>query len=528
MMGRYTAWCLAALSLGSAAGKDAVYQYSAPVGARRAYLWIPPGCRQVRGVMMAMSNLLERAWLEDPIIRDVAAAECLGSVWLGPLPGGARAPFTADLRPGSEAALEQMLCDLAAESGYGEIVEAPIVSMGHSANGQLAWNIPNWKPERTIAGIAIKTVPLPALEFTGVPLLYLVGQTTEWPQYRDGRPGDRDFFWPVVRDSALALRGTSESNFVGVVTDPGSGHFDWSERQARFVALDIRKACRYRLPADGSHKLKSIDARSGWLTGTGGMEPDKFSPAPYEKYRGDPKKAYWFFDEETARAAAAFEGDRKPRQRQMLTFLQDGAPLPVARQGFAALRFEPEADGVGFRVAGTFLAELPPELIGAGTPLGHARGPIKFRVITGPAVQVAPDRFRIQFNRGSIGGDLWIQEEQAGDSRYRHAVQPGQMTIPARVTNGKPQRIAFPEIPSRKARAGSIELKATSDSGLPVDYYVVAGPAELPGSRLTFTKIPASSRYPVKVTVVAYQWGRTIAPLVQSAEPVEQTFWIER
>jgi hypothetical protein len=32
----------------------------------------------------------------------------------------------------------------------------------------------------------------------------------------------------------------------------------------------------------------------------------------------------------------------------------------------------------------------------------------------------------------------------------------------------------------------------------------------------------------VKVTVVAYQWGRTIAPLVQSAEPVEQTFWIER
>src|ERR1035441_7089869 len=111
------------------------------------------------------------------------------------------------------------------------------------------------------------------------------------------------------------------------------------------------------------------------------MEPDKFSPAPYEKYRGDPKKAYWFFDEETARAAAAFEGDRKPRQRQMLTFLQDGAPLPVARQGFAALRFEPEADGVGFRVAGTFLTELPPELIGAGTPLGHARGPIKFRVI---------------------------------------------------------------------------------------------------------------------------------------------------
>ena len=32
-------------------------------------------------------------------------------------------------------------------------------------------------------------VPLPALlAFTGVPLCYLVGQTTEWPQYRESMP----------------------------------------------------------------------------------------------------------------------------------------------------------------------------------------------------------------------------------------------------------------------------------------------------------------------------------------------------
>jgi hypothetical protein len=51
--------------------------------------------------------------------------------------------------------------------------------------------------------------------------------------------------------------------------------------------------------------------------------------------------------------------------------------------------------------------------------------------------------------------------------------------------------------------------------GLPVDYYVVAGPAEV------------NCRYPVKITVVAYQWGFAVQPLFQSADPVEQTFLIE-
>ena len=72
-----------------------------------------------------------------------------------------------------------------------------------------------------------------------------------------------------------------------------------------------------------------------------------------------------------------------------------------------------------------------------------------------------------------------------------------------------------------------MELKGTSSSGLPVDYYVVAGPAEVAGNMLKLSRIPMNSRYPVKITVVAYQWGRIVEPLVQSAEPVEQTFLVE-
>ncbi|HSC39160.1 MAG TPA: hypothetical protein VLD19_14860, partial [Chitinophagaceae bacterium] len=245
---------------------NSVYQYSVAVGERTAYLWIPPECRHVRGVIMALSNLTERRWLEDPIIRQVAAEEGLGIIWLGPALSlskgqGKNSVLTADMKPGALEALEKMMNDLAAESGYPEIAWAPFIAMGHSANGQFAWNVPNHIAARTIAAIPVKTVPLPALQFTGVPLCYIVGETTEWPQYRDGRPGDRDFFWPIVRDSAIALRTANENNLVGVITDPGGGHFDWSDRLARFVALYIHKACRYRLPnnavANGPVTLKA-------------------------------------------------------------------------------------------------------------------------------------------------------------------------------------------------------------------------------------------------------------------------------
>jgi hypothetical protein len=118
--------------------------------------------------------------------------------------------------------------------------------------------------------------------------------------------------------------------------------------------------------------------------------------------------------------------------------------------------------------------------------------------------------------------------EFASYDQYRRAVQPGKMQIPARLTEGKAQVITFPEIPDQKAGIRTVPLQATSDCGLPVDYYVVAGPAVLDGRQLALTDIPVKSRYPVKVTVVAYQWGRIIEPLIQSAEPVERTFLIVR
>ncbi|MGN6400831.1 MAG: hypothetical protein ACTHMD_10275 [Flavisolibacter sp.] len=102
---------------------NSVYQYSVMVGSRRAYLWIPPECKEVHGIIIALSNLLERDWLEDPLIRKTAQEEHLGIVWVGPIQRESeREPnLTADMRPGEGVILQKMMKDFAAESGYSEV-----------------------------------------------------------------------------------------------------------------------------------------------------------------------------------------------------------------------------------------------------------------------------------------------------------------------------------------------------------------------------------------------------------------------
>jgi hypothetical protein len=43
---------------------------------------------------------------------------------------------------------------------------------------------------------------------------------------------------------------------------------------------------------------------------------------------------------------------------------------------------------------------------------------------------------------------------------------------------------------------------------------------------LKFTSLPPRTKFPVQVTVVAWQYGRAVEPKLQSAAPVERTFFI--
>jgi hypothetical protein len=510
---------------------NAVYQYSVPVEGRTAYLWIPPTCRYVRGIIFAAENALERNWMESVEVRKTATEENLAMVWLA---DGKPSSVTWELTPKAAEVLDKMYQDLAKESGYLEIAHAPLIVTGHSWNGRHAWNYPAQRPERTMAAIAIRTYPMPdSLPFSGIPMLYIVGQTTELPQYADGQPGDRDFYWPVVRRTATALRQQKPNNLIGVAFNPGGCHMDWAPDQSKFLALFIRKACRYRLPnakpAGGKVMLKRIRESTGWLTDTAGLDSDRFAPAPYPTYKGNPSAAYWFFDEEMARVAVAFNGDRVKRTKQMTTLVQLGDALSVRTNGSVALQWLPEADGVTFRLGGGFLHQVPRGLLHADSALTHSSGSVMLYPVMGPAAQIDSCTFRLQLDR-QAPRNITIMADQSGDGHYRRATQPGVIAVTSFMSKqGRLQRIIFPGIDNVTTKTKSLLLTATSDAGLPVFFYVKSGPAVVEGNRLIFTDLPLKSRFPIKITVVAWQNGRiTAEPFVQCAEPVSQTFFMTR
>jgi hypothetical protein len=134
--------------------------------------------------------------------------------------------------------------------------------------------------------------------------------------------------------------------------------------------------------------------------------------------------------------------------------------------------------------------------------------------------------YRMGMNNAKRGGDVWLLAEHPGDANYKSAVQQALLTIPLRNPEGAEQHLVFPEIPPQKQGAKVVKLNATSDAGVPVYYYVREGPAEVEGDGLRFTPIPPRAAFPVKVTVVAWQYGRSLAPKLKSAEPVERRFII--
>ena len=115
--------------------------------------------------------------------------------------------------------------------------------------------------------------------------------------------------------------------------------------------------------------------------------------------------------------------------------------------------------------------------------------------------------YQMGMNNPRRTGSIYLLASHPGDKYYKGAVQEMEVRIPYRITEGKRQYILFPGINDVKKGTESILLDAVSDSNLPVSYYVKEGPARVEENRLYFTSIPLRARMPIKVTVVAWQYG---------------------
>ncbi len=530
---------------------DAVYQYSVPVPdstEMRAYLWIPPQCKQVRGVLLGIQNMLEVDILGDPEIRQ-ACTDChLGIVFITP----GDDPKDSDVlkvhspyhtfKPKEYVAdhILQVLKKLAVESGYPEIENAPMIPTAHSAATPFGWGLVNALPERMIAFFPCKGwyLGLPP----GVPTLYMSSEYAEVGGVNWGET------WKKDQGQVLKIRGgAGEERLIGECVDLGAGHYEWTPEVGPMVGMFIRKAVAARLPsgvpANGPVQLKPITPSSGCLLDPATMGTPTARPMTYGEWSGDPRKGFWYFDAEMAKTVNDYMVQALAKKPQVIDFIDGkGEPASLEKGGEAGLGMKWLDDGINFQVAATFLDKSPIANLYGSAEVGHSTsGSILYKAGSGCLKQTGPDTFRIWMRRGGYiqQGSPWdphIIAYHPGDGEYRRADRPGHPWLSLVSPDGSPlnpkdppQSIDFPKIDDQVLGVDSIHLQATTSANLPVQFWVLSGPVELmdDNTTLKFLPIPPNSRFPVRVIIGAYQGGKH-GTKVQSAPPVTREFFIKK
>jgi hypothetical protein len=505
----------------------------------RAFLWIPPNCGHVRGVVFGHHNMEEIGVFEHPAFRKALAEIGFAEVWVAP-------SFDRNFRfdRGAGEKFDAMMKSLAEQSGYAELATAPLVPCGHSAAASTPWYIAAWQPERVLACVSFSG------QWPYVPDPDWVPFSTNSVYNYDSVPGmvtQGEYEWCDENiPKGLKIKAAHPAMPLSGVGCPADGHFEATDEKVELLALYVKKAAQYRLPkksaGDGPVKLNPIDVtKTGWLVERYATGKNPSAPAaPVGQFKGDPTNAFWFFDGELAKAVEAFQQKHRG-QPALVGYVQDEQIVPQKNGTHqqVTLKFLPQDDGVTFKLTGAFLDTVP-----AGRPArwAHQKAgehieppktttPVEISRICGPVRKISADTWQLAFNRASFlndrrGNEAWFVAIWPGDGTFKRAVQQSMMPIPNRLAEGTPQTIDFPKIEDQKIGIKSLPLKATSSSGLPVGFFVREGPAEIDGDTLRFTKIPPHAKFPVKVTVVAWQFGRGVEPKFQSVEPVFREFFI--
>ena len=117
----------------------------------RAFLWIPPTCKQVRAIVVGNHNMLEEGIMEHPTFRKQMAEVGIAEIWITP---GLSQTWEPD-KENAQIAFDEMINSLAEISGYSELKYAPVISIGHSAMATFPWNFAAMNPNRTLAILSI-------------------------------------------------------------------------------------------------------------------------------------------------------------------------------------------------------------------------------------------------------------------------------------------------------------------------------------------------------------------------------------
>jgi len=438
---------------------------------RRAYLWIPPACTKVQGVVVGLHNMLEKPLFDDPSIRQACTNANLAILFIAPGDAGVWTPngvgnytsvvpastaitldpdnyesqdivsgsthYTTDINPATGtrfanqseeagAELAQLLTKFATLSGYPELQYAPVLLTDHSAGSTFCWvrTVPSSAAltGRVFAILPNKgTYPGNISNLLGIPIFHV---SSEWQEISDW--GNT---WEVGDAPSLrALRGGGTNCLIGECVQPGTGHYEYAPEQATPLADFIQAAAAERIPANwqppGYPTLNSIDPTTGWVVDVRTMGSGTCQAVSYNSWvaaGNDPLRAYWYPDETTAQdvcntANAGFS--KKPQMISAFSNLTGTAPAPLGSLnsagtiGVGYVPYSPtlESDGVTFQVRAASVNQSPIARLNNGNAMGIATGPILFRANgSGSLKQTGANTFQVWLDRESVtkGGQPW-------------------------------------------------------------------------------------------------------------------------
>ncbi|MCF0185172.1 MAG: hypothetical protein HUJ98_01630 [Bacteroidaceae bacterium] len=275
--------------------------------------------------------------------------------------------------------------------------------------------------------------------------------------------------------------------------------------------------------------MEKIDPSCGWLAEQWHpAQTARAKAAPYAKYKGDKHEAFWYFDQEMANLTEARYDDTRGKEPMFINFIQENQLIPYDENLHvrSLASFQPDQDGVTFHLKPVFVDSTRTSLAHR-----HQDASIVVKRVCGPVKVIDDSTMRVDFYRMGMNNPkrTWgivLAAEAPSDCRYKEAVQQIEIKIPFRNTSGERQSILFPSIQDVEHGTKELPLTAVSDQELPVYYYVKEGPATIDGNTLRLTKIPPRSKFPIRVSVVAWQYG--IRDSIQTAEPVERVFYITK
>ena len=421
-----------------------------------AYLWVPEGCKNVKAVMLSQQNMTEEAIYKNPRFQAKMKKLGVAMVWVAPA-------FNNNWNPnsGAQNIFEELMANLADNSGHLEIAKAPIIPLGHSAQATFPWNFAAWNPNRTLCIIS----------FHGdAPRTNLCGYgaaNVEWGRNRniDGLPGlmvEGEYEWWEVRvNPALAFRMMYPESCISFLCDTGRGHFDCGDRTADYIAKFIQKSLEQRLNADGS--LRKLNPKEGYLAerfhsdmiGTDGADKGKApenanasrpQPAPYALYKGDKHDAFWYFDKEMAELTEARYKETAGKQVQYVGFEFQGKLIPFNEKAQGGMQIKIEdafvnADSKEKKAIRIRLKAVYTDASHNAFSNAHGKKAPHIEVICGPLKKINDTTFEVYpyeagWDNPRRSFTAWVVAVADVDGGYKGAVQPLRIDLPASLCRG--------------------------------------------------------------------------------------------